>query len=84
MDVQGNGNTMCLILFAYKMHPRYQLVLAANRDEFYDRPTQGLSYWEDVPQVLAGRDLKARGTWLGMTRVRSPGRHHEFQGTGQC
>jgi len=58
---------MCLILFAYEMHPRYQLALAANRDEFYDRPTQGLAYWDDVPQVLAGRDLKARGTWLGMT-----------------
>ncbi len=59
---------MCLILFAYQHHPRYRLVLAANRDEFYARPTAGLGYWPDQPQVLAGRDLEQQGTWLGVNR----------------
>jgi uncharacterized protein with NRDE domain len=59
---------MCLILFAYDVHPHYRLVLAANRDEFYERPTAPLQFWEDYPDVLAGRDLKLMGTWLGVTR----------------
>mgnify|MGYP001815967167 FL=1 len=60
---------MCLILFAYQSHPDYRLVLAANRDEFYDRPTRHLAYWDDAPEILAGRDLKAGGTWMGVTRT---------------
>ena len=59
---------MCLILFSYKLHPDYRLMLAANRDEFYRRPTASLDYWSDHPAVLAGRDLKGNGTWLGVTR----------------
>ena len=59
---------MCLILFSYNLHAEYRLILAANRDEFYDRPTASLDYWSDHPDVLAGRDLKGRGTWLGITR----------------
>lgn len=59
---------MCLILFSYKLHADYRLILAANRDEFYSRPTASLDYWEDHPDVLAGRDLKGNGTWLGTTR----------------
>jgi uncharacterized protein with NRDE domain len=59
---------MCLILFAYKHHPKYRLVLAANRDEFYARPTAPLAYWQDHPQVLAGRDLQGKGTWMGVTK----------------
>jgi uncharacterized protein with NRDE domain len=59
---------MCLILFLYDKHPDYRLILAANRDEFYDRPTDPLSFWEDAPAVLAGRDLKGKGTWLGITK----------------
>lgn len=58
---------MCLILFSYKMHPDYRLILTANRDEFYNRPTAPLNYWADHPDVLAGRDLKGKGTWLGVT-----------------
>ena len=58
---------MCLILLSYKMHPDYRLILAANRDEFYKRPTAPLNYWADHPDVLAGRDLKGNGTWLGVT-----------------
>jgi uncharacterized protein with NRDE domain len=50
------------------MHPDYRLILAANRDEFYNRPTAPLDYWADHPDVLAGRDLKGNGTWLGVTR----------------
>jgi uncharacterized protein with NRDE domain len=59
---------MCLILFAYHHHPRYPLILAANRDEFYDRPTQALDFWPDQPEIAAGRDLKRMGTWLGINR----------------
>jgi uncharacterized protein with NRDE domain len=59
---------MCLILFAYSTHPQYKLVLAANRDEFYARPTLPAAYWEDAPNILAGKDLVAGGTWLGVTR----------------
>ena len=60
---------MCLILFAYRSHPDYRLVLAANRDEFYDRPSQPADFWEDAPDILAGRDLKAGGTWMGITKT---------------
>ena len=59
---------MCLIVFSYKKHAGYRLVFAANRDEFYERPTRPLSFWTDRPDVLAGRDLKGGGTWLGVTR----------------
>jgi uncharacterized protein with NRDE domain len=59
---------MCLILFAYDRHPQYRLVLAANRDEFYERPTAPLGFWDDHPDLLAGRDLKSLGTWMGITR----------------
>jgi uncharacterized protein with NRDE domain len=58
---------MCLILFAYRYHPRYELVLAANRDEFFDRATAPAAFWDDQPDILAGRDLEAGGTWLGIT-----------------
>jgi uncharacterized protein with NRDE domain len=59
---------MCLVLISYKQHPVYPLVFAANRDEFYDRPSASASFWEDRPDLLAGRDLKEGGTWLGITR----------------
>jgi len=60
---------MCLILFAYQVHPSYRLILAANRDEFYDRPSAPADFWIKHPQVLAGLDLKAKGTWLGVTKA---------------
>ncbi|MDT8903659.1 NRDE family protein [Anaeroselena agilis] len=59
---------MCLIAFAYKAHPRFSLVVAANRDEFYRRPTAPAGFWPECPGVLAGRDLDRGGTWLGVTR----------------
>jgi uncharacterized protein with NRDE domain len=59
---------MCLILFAWRAHPDYRLVLAANRDEFHERPTQAADFWPHQPGLLGGRDLQAGGTWLGVTR----------------
>jgi len=59
---------MCLILFAYHVHPSYPLILAANRDEYYQRPTRPLGFWSDDESILAGRDLEAKGTWLGFSR----------------
>lgn len=59
---------MCLILLAYRVHPRYELVMAANRDEFYRRPTAPAGFWEEASYLLAGRDLKEGGTWMGVTR----------------
>lgn len=59
---------MCLILLAWQAHPDYPLVIAANRDEYFDRPTAPAQFWSEAPQLLAGRDLQAGGTWLGITR----------------
>ena len=59
---------MCLILIAHKVHPGYPLVLAANRDEAYSRPTAPAAFWDDHPQIYGGRDLEQGGTWLGITR----------------
>lgn len=59
---------MCLILLAWQIHPNFPLVVAANRDEFYLRRTASADFWPEHPQVLAGRDLEAGGTWLGLTR----------------
>lgn len=59
---------MCLILFAHRAHPDYPLLLAANRDEFHQRPTAPARFWEEHPDVLAGRDLQAGGTWMGVSR----------------
>jgi uncharacterized protein with NRDE domain len=60
---------MCLILLAVDSHPRYSLVVAANRDEYYARPTRSLQQWPEAPQLWAGKDLTAGGTWLGLTRA---------------
>ncbi|MCP4348638.1 MAG: NRDE family protein [Desulfobacterales bacterium] len=60
---------MCLIFFSYEVNTDYHLILAANRDEFYDRPTSHLDFWEDTPYILAGRDLKNNGTWMGITQT---------------
>ncbi len=59
---------MCLIVFAYKSHPKYKFIFAANRDEFYNRPTGQADYWKDSPELLAGKDLQAGGTWMGITK----------------
>ncbi|TYO98143.1 uncharacterized protein with NRDE domain [Geothermobacter ehrlichii] len=59
---------MCLILFAIRPDDRYRLVLAANRDEFYERPSAPAAFWPDAPDIWGGRDLQAGGTWFGVTR----------------
>jgi uncharacterized protein with NRDE domain len=59
---------MCLILFHLHEHPNYKLILAANRDEAYNRPTAPASFWKDYPNILAGRDLEQMGTWLGVSK----------------
>ncbi len=59
---------MCVIAIAYRVHPGYPVVIAANRDEFFHRPTAPLHFWDEAPDLLAGRDLQGRGTWLGVTR----------------
>jgi len=73
---------MCLILLAWQTHPEFPLVVAANRDEFYARPSSAAGRWPEDPRVLGGRDLEAGGTWLGLredgrfaavTNVREPG-----------
>ena len=73
---------MCLIIVGWQVCPEYPLIVAANRDEFYARPTAVVACWADTPSVVAGRDLEAGGTWLGVadrgrfaavTNVREPG-----------
>ena len=73
---------MCLIVFALQAHADYRLIVAANRDEFFARPSAAAQFWTDAPDLLAGRDLQAGGTWLGVNRsgqlaavtnVRNPG-----------
>jgi uncharacterized protein with NRDE domain len=59
---------MCLILVAWRQHPDFPLVVAANRDELHARPAETAAFWRDHPAILAGRDLQARGTWLGVAR----------------
>jgi uncharacterized protein with NRDE domain len=73
---------MCLILFALQQHQDYPLIVIANRDEYYARPARSAHWWPDRPGIFAGRDLQARGTWMGVNRngrfaavtnVREPG-----------
>lgn len=59
---------MCILLLSLRQHPRYRLIVAANREEVYDRPTAVAAFWDDAPNILAGRDLSQGGTWLGVTR----------------
>ncbi|MBC8007889.1 MAG: NRDE family protein, partial [Prolixibacteraceae bacterium] len=58
---------MCLILVAHRAHPRFRLVVAANRDEFFRRPARSADYWSDASHVLGGRDLEKGGSWMGVT-----------------
>lgn len=83
---------MCLIVFAWRPGTARPLIVAANRDEFYARPTQPLGAWEDAPGVYAGRDLEAGGTWLGigpqgrfaaLTNIRDPGQPLGLRSRGE-
>ncbi|MFD2229308.1 NRDE family protein [Alkalimarinus sediminis] len=82
---------MCLILFAWSPDDKDQLVVAANRDEFYDRPSQYAHVWQSNDQIFAGKDLQQHGTWLGITKAgrfaavtnfRKPDRHQYPQSRG--
>lgn len=59
---------MCLVVVAWNIHPRYPLIIGANRDEDYARPAAPAHWWDDAPGVFGGRDLTAGGSWLGMHR----------------
>ena len=74
---------MCLIFFANEANSRYRLVLAANRDEFYSRPTAPAGFWEEAPNILAGRDLKSGGSWMGVTRSGKIAAVTNFRGSGK-
>lgn len=77
---------MCILFIAVQKHPKFPLIIAANRDEFHPRPTQASHFWDDMPDLLAGRDLNAGGTWMGVTRnggvsaltnIRDPSRNND-------
>ncbi|MEM7181875.1 MAG: NRDE family protein [Spirochaetota bacterium] len=57
---------MCILFLAIGQHPKYPLILLANRDEFRTRPTAKAKFWQEHPQMLAGKDLQEGGTWLGI------------------
>ncbi|NCS88946.1 MAG: hypothetical protein AUK34_14695 [Ignavibacteria bacterium CG2_30_36_16] len=59
---------MCLLVFSYNCHPIYKFILAANRDEFYSRPTQPAQFWGENNSIFSGRDVEAGGTWLGVNK----------------
>lgn len=59
---------MCLIFFSVNDHPTYKLIVAGNRDEFYNRNTAPAHFWKDHPQILGGRDLEGNGSWMAMTK----------------
>lgn len=58
---------MCILFVALNQHPNYPLIIAANRDEFHERPTQEMHWWQQT-EILAGKDLQGLGTWLGLTK----------------
>jgi uncharacterized protein with NRDE domain len=75
---------MCILFIAVNQHPDYPLIVAANRDEFFERPTSESCFWEEQPNILAGKDLRAGGTWMGintqgklaaLTNIRDPKRN---------
>ena len=59
---------MCLIGIAWRVHPKFELVIAANRDEFHARPSAGAAAWKDYPYIFGGRDLKQKGSWLAVSK----------------
>jgi len=61
---------MCLLVLAWQAHPRYRLVVAANRDEYHERPAAALAKWPPPAALIAGRDLRAQGAWLAVDRER--------------
>ncbi|RRV09310.1 hypothetical protein EGJ27_05945 [Pseudomonas sp. v388] len=83
---------MCLIVFAWRPSDPRPLIVAANRDEFYARPTLALAQWPDAPQIYAGRDLEAGGSWMGisangrfaaLTNIRDPNQSIGLRSRGE-
>lgn len=74
---------MCLLVLAWRCHPRHRLVVAANRDEFHARPAAPLAPWPDLPGVAGGRDLQANGTWFAVDRRRRYGIVTNFREFGR-
>jgi len=60
---------MCLLLFGVKASESFPFILAANRDEFYQRPTAAMDFWPENPGILAGKDLECGGTWFGVNTL---------------
>ena len=60
---------MCVVSIAWLAHPRWRLVVAGNRDEYHARPSASLARWDDIPGVIAGRDLVSGGTWIGVSEA---------------
>lgn len=60
---------MCVVALAWRAHPRWELVAIGNRDEFHDRAAAPLARWDDPDHLLAGRDLRSGGTWLGISEL---------------
>jgi len=74
---------MCLLVLAWRAHPRYRLVVAANRDEFHARPAAALAPWTDLAGVIGGRDLQANGAWLAVDALRRFGIVTNFREFGR-
>src|SRR5829696_2240911 len=79
----SSTSKVCLILFANEANSRYRLVLAANRDEAYSRPTVPVAFWEEALEVLASKDLKSGGSWMGVTRIGKVAAVTNFRGPGK-
>ena len=75
---------MCLIVLAVGEHPQFPLIIAANRDEFLERPTAQAEFWDDASHVLAGKDLRRGGTWLGVTRTKRFAALTNFRDLSRC
>jgi len=82
---------MCVVALAWNTHARWRLLLIGNRDEAYARSSAPLAHWADAPKILAGRDLEAGGTWMGVhesgraavvTNVRDPRAAHDGASRG--
>jgi uncharacterized protein with NRDE domain len=74
---------MCLLVLAWRRHPRYRLVVAANRDEYHSRPAAPLAEWSDIPGVIGGRDLQASGAWFAVDSGRRFGMVTNFREFGR-
>ena len=66
LSARKKETIVCLVFIALTNHPQYKVIVAANRDEFYERKTAPAAFWGDQPEIVGGRDLEAAGTWMAM------------------